>query len=101
MICKWCGKAEACDCAADSGMQMAVAAQQHYTNSKIQHMQFAQENGLGWCEGNVTKYITRYKYKNGIEDLRKAASYLKALIQYTETGTWKNPDQLEKEGYKL
>lgn len=81
--------------------QQQVATQAHYTQSKIQHIRYAQENGLGWCEGNITKYITRYKYKNGLEDLRKAASYLKVLIQFEETGVFKTPDEIEKEGYKI
>ncbi|WP_198041829.1 DUF3310 domain-containing protein [Paenibacillus larvae] len=37
-----------------------------------------------FCIGNVTKYIWRWKDKNGVEDLRKARQYLDFLIQGQE-----------------
>ena len=33
-----------------------------------------------YCKGNVMKYLWRYKYKNGIEDLKKAQWYLKSMV---------------------
>jgi len=36
---------------------------------------------LGYFEGNVIKYVTRYKAKGGVEDLRKAQHYLSKLIE--------------------
>ena len=33
-------------------------------------------NRLDYLQGNVIKYVTRYKNKNGVEDLEKAAHYL-------------------------
>jgi hypothetical protein len=39
---------------------------------------------LDFCEGNIIKYIVRYKYKNGLEDLYKARKYLDLLIQDKE-----------------
>ena len=33
-----------------------------------------------YCKGNVMKYLWRYKYKNGIEDLKKAQWYLNSMI---------------------
>lgn len=38
-------------------------------------------NNLGYLEGNIIKYITRYKSKNGIKDLEKAKHYLEKLIE--------------------
>ena len=35
---------------------------------------------MDFLEGNIVKYISRYKYKNGIEDLQKARTYLDKLI---------------------
>ncbi len=35
--------------------------------------------------GNIIKYLTRYPYKNGIEDLEKAKTYLDWLIEYEKT----------------
>jgi hypothetical protein len=37
-------------------------------------------NNLGFCEGNVVKYITRYKDKGGVDDLRKIKIYVDYLI---------------------
>jgi hypothetical protein len=52
----------------------------HY-QTKIQAIDFIQANNLNFCEGNVIKYITRYKEKNGKEDLLKARQYLDFLIK--------------------
>ena len=38
----------------------------------------------GYLVGNVTKYISRWKKKNGVEDLKKALFYLDQLIKYEE-----------------
>lgn len=38
----------------------------------------------GFYVGNVMKYITRYQGKNGIEDLKKARTYLDRLIEFEE-----------------
>ncbi len=39
---------------------------------------------MDFCEGNIIKYIVRYKYKNGLEDLYKARKYLDLLIEEKE-----------------
>ena len=43
----------------------------HYRNMTLQPIEYILKNNLNFCEGNVIKYITRYKDKNGIEDLNK------------------------------
>lgn len=53
----------------------------HYKNKKIQPIDYIMDNELGFCEGNVVKYITRYKDKNGLEDLKKAKQYIEFLIE--------------------
>jgi hypothetical protein len=53
----------------------------HYRNMPIQPIDFIMANGLGFCEGNVVKYVARYPFKNGLEDLRKARHYLDMLIE--------------------
>ena len=35
----------------------------------------------GYLKGNCLKYLWRYEYKNGVEDLRKARVYLEWLIK--------------------
>jgi hypothetical protein len=58
----------------------------HYKNIKIQPVQYALENNLNFCQGNVVKYITRYKDKNGLEDLKKAKHYIDLLIEHEYGG---------------
>jgi len=51
---------------------------------KIQEDQLTYEEYRGYIKGQVIKYITRERYKNGLEDLKKAAWYLNRLIKYME-----------------
>ena len=53
----------------------------HYKDMKIQPIEYIQANNLGYCEGNVIKYVSRFKSKNGVEDLRKARHYIDLLIE--------------------
>ena len=53
----------------------------HYKDMAIQQIVYIHKNGLGFCEGNIVKYITRWKTKNGIEDLKKVIHYAELLIQ--------------------
>lgn len=53
----------------------------HYKTLKIQPVEFIHANGLGFMEGCVVKYVSRYKRKNGLEDLKKARHFLDLLIQ--------------------
>lgn len=53
----------------------------HYHTSNDVY-QFCLDNDLGGLEMNVIKYVSRWKKKNGIEDLRKARETLDRLIQY-------------------
>jgi hypothetical protein len=53
----------------------------HYTSCAIQPIEFIHANNLGYAEGAVVKYVTRWKHKNGIEDLKKARHFLDLLIE--------------------
>jgi len=53
---------------------------EHY-DMEIQPITYIMANGLGFCEGNIVKYVSRYKEKGGIEDLKKARHYLDMLIE--------------------
>jgi len=52
----------------------------HYKELKIQPIEYIQANKLGYEQGNVVKYITRYADKGGVEDLLKAIHYIELLI---------------------
>jgi hypothetical protein len=53
----------------------------HYKDKAIQPVEFIHANNMGFCAGNVVKYVTRYKDKDGLQDLHKAAHYLELLIE--------------------
>jgi len=56
----------------------------HYTDKAIQPWDYILANDLGYLEGNIVKYVSRWKDKGGIEDLKKAQHYLQKLIEVTE-----------------
>lgn len=56
----------------------------HYKSKGIQPVEYAYRNNLGFIESNVVKYVSRWKEKNGIQDLKKARHYLDILIEFEE-----------------
>lgn len=52
----------------------------HYQKYKIQPVEFVMKNNVPYVEGNVIKYVMRFRDKNGLEDLLKARQYLDMLI---------------------
>lgn len=54
---------------------------EHYKDQAIQPVEYIHANGIGYFEGNVIKYVTRWRQKGGIEDLKKAQHYLEMLIE--------------------
>ena len=55
----------------------------HYTQG-IECIDYITSHKMNFLEGNVVKYITRYKDKNGVEDLKKCKWYLEKLIEETK-----------------
>lgn len=53
----------------------------HYKSLKIQPVEFIHANRIPYLEGNVVKYVTRWRDKNGIADLEKAKHYIDLLIE--------------------
>ena len=60
------------------------STQSHYRQGTLEVIDAIEGLALGYREGNCLKYLARYKYKNGVEDLRKAAWYLDRLINEEE-----------------
>jgi len=52
----------------------------HYKGMVIEPMEYAIKNGLWWAEGEIIKYVSRWRNKGGIDDLEKAKHVLEALI---------------------
>ena len=59
----------------------------HYTQGKVEVLDFIIDQNLPWCAANVIKYICRYRYKNGVEDLEKAQFYLERHIKELKNET--------------
>lgn len=53
----------------------------HYRDLPIQPWDYITENGIGYLEGCVIKYVTRHHEKGGVQDLKKAMHYLEKLIE--------------------
>lgn len=53
----------------------------YYNDTKITPLEYIKANKLDFCEGNVIKYVTRHRKKNGKEDLIKAITYIEELIK--------------------
>lgn len=60
----------------------------HYKSHPIQPWDFIVANDLGFLEGNVVKYVCRFRKKNGLADLEKAKHYLDKLIEVEKAGAW-------------
>ena len=58
-----------------------------YYKKGIEVTDFILSHDLGWCEGNIIKYIVRHKIKHDdpIKDLKKAKWYLEKLIENLKT----------------
>lgn len=53
----------------------------HYKSLAIQPVEYIHRNGLGFCEGSVVKYVSRWRAKGGIADLQKARHFIDLLIE--------------------
>ena len=58
----------------------------HYNERKMEPLDYIIANELDFLEGNIIKYITRYTYKGGVNDLLKARTYLEKLIERERDG---------------
>lgn len=68
-----------------SGANESQIGGQHYKSKGIQPWDYIHANSLGYMEGNIVKYITRWKDKGGVNDLKKAKHYLEKLIEQNES----------------
>ena len=67
-----------------SNPQLRQVGGSHYKDRGIQPIEYMMSNELGYAEGAVVKYVTRWKDKGGVEDLKKAAHFLEMLIDFVE-----------------
>jgi len=57
----------------------------HYAG-EIQHWDFVIANDLDYFQGQITKYVTRWKKKNGVKDLEKAQHFLEKYLEEIRKG---------------
>ena len=66
-------------------MREEVNHPKYYNQGNIEVWDYVYDHNLDFFEGNIVKYITRWKDKNGKKDLLKAKQYLDKLIELVET----------------
>jgi hypothetical protein len=77
---EWPHELESTGRKADSPLNSQVGGR-HYNQYSIQPIEYAMANKMNYCQANAVKYVTRYKDKNGLEDLRKAIHNIEILIE--------------------
>ena len=68
-------------------------AGEHYS-SVVQHWDYAAGNNFDYFQGQITKYVHRWKNKNGIEDLHKAMHFLGKYIELEEAKKSNFPEKI-------
>ena len=61
-----------------------VNSPKHYTQGNMEVITAIEGLDLDYHQGNILKYVSRYRYKNGVEDLRKAKWYIDRLLYIEE-----------------
>lgn len=64
----------------------------HYKDLPIQPIEYCMANKLDQCQSNIIKYVTRFRHKGGLEDLKKAQHYLD-ILRYLEYGEEKSDSE--------
>lgn len=67
---------------------------QHYKDKAIQPVQYIHANKIGYFEGNVIKYVTRWRDKNGLADLEKAKHYIELLIELEKANAHQQKEKM-------
>jgi hypothetical protein len=58
-----------------------IAGTHYQRGERMQHWDMVNEFELDYFQGQITKYLFRWKYKNGVEDLQKALHYMEKYIE--------------------
>lgn len=73
----------------------------HYKDLAIQPVEYIHKNHLGFIEGSCIKYLTRWRNKNGVEDLKKARHFLDLLIEMEEAARDDTLAEIEAEDFRM
>ena len=61
--------------------ESSATSPDYYSKYEVKPIDFIVDNNIPFAEGNIVKYVVRWRQKNGVEDLKKARVYLDKLIQ--------------------
>ncbi len=70
----------------------------HYGGGTQQHWDMVVQHELDYFQGQITKYVMRWKAKNGLQDLEKAQHFLEKYIEEVRAGRIDNPKSVLKVG---
>ena len=65
----------------------------HYS-SDIQHWDYVVANDMDYFQAQITRYITRWKKKNGLQDLEKALHYMQKYLEVVKSGKFLPADKV-------
>ena len=71
----------------------------HYKQHTYETWDVIADWGLGYFDGNAVKYLSRWRHKNGVEDLRKARHYIDKLIEMETRVKATAEPHIEPHGY--
>ena len=54
----------------------------HYMNFVIMPIEYISKNKLDFLEGNIIKYVSRHRHKNGAEDIKKIIHYAEVILEF-------------------
>ena len=75
-----CGLQKVCDCGAEPDSRYVAQEGGDHYQSVYQHWDWVSDIGMGYLPGNATKYVSRWRKKNGIADLKKAMTYIDKMM---------------------
>ena len=71
----------------------------HY-DLPIQPLEYIHANRLGYIEGNIIKYATRHRNKNGMEDIKKIIHYCELLLELEYGGKEEKSRESEQQKHR-
>lgn len=72
----------------------------HYIRMIIQPLEFSMQNGMDACQHTIIKYVSRFRNKNGLQDLEKAKHVLEMLIEFEKKAQLPPPKPVISRGRK-
>ncbi len=65
-----------------SSLQDTQHGGSHYKGMAIEPAEYCHRNKLQFCESEAIKYLSRFRAKNGVEDVKKAMHYCAMILEF-------------------